>query len=326
MAHILLVGPGAIGGIVAAWLAQDSQHTVTVAARTPFDRLELETPWGAISARPRVITSLSQTTPVDWVLVATKAYDVAGAAAWLAGSLNDQTRVAVLQNGVEHVERFAPYVAVERIVPVMVDIPAERKSPGYIRQRAAGHMVVSSGAAGAAFVALFANTKLKVTTHDDFKSQVWKKLCYNCAGALSGIAMKPAVISRHDGVAEIMRGLVRECIAVARAEGATLDDAIADEVVAGYRRSPPDSVNSLHGDRIAGRQMEIDARNGVIVRIGRKHGIAAPLNQMAVWLLEAVQDTAPSGAAAASPSSPSRGGAPPATAPSADAQRGGNSA
>ena len=32
--------------------------------------------------------------------------------------------------------------------------------------------------------------------------------------------------------------------------------------------------------------MEIDARNGVIVRLGRKHGIPTPYNQMAVALLE----------------------------------------
>jgi 2-dehydropantoate 2-reductase len=46
-------------------------------------------------------------------------------------------------------------------------------------------------------------------------------------------------------------------------------------------------VNSLLADRIAGRRMETDARNGVIVRLGEKHGIATPLNRMAVAVLEA---------------------------------------
>ena len=35
--------------------------------------------------------------------------------------------------------------------------------------------------------------------------------------------------------------------------------------------------------------MEIDARNGVIVRLGGKHGIAAPMNALMVALLEAAQ-------------------------------------
>lgn len=54
------------------------------------------------------------------------------------------------------------------------------------------------------------------------------------------------------------------------------------------RNAPPDSVNSLQADRMEGRPMEIEARNGVIVRLGRKHGIPTPCNQMAVALLEAL--------------------------------------
>jgi 2-dehydropantoate 2-reductase len=87
-----------------------------------------------------------------------------------------------------------------------------------------------------------------------------------------------------------MRALVRECIAVGRAEGATLDDAIPDEIVAGARRAPKDAGNSMYADRRAGRPMEYDARNGVIVRLGKRHGIAAPMNTLMVDLLEAAQN------------------------------------
>jgi 2-dehydropantoate 2-reductase len=37
--------------------------------------------------------------------------------------------------------------------------------------------------------------------------------------------------------------------------------------------------------------MEYDARNGVIVRLGRKHGIDTPMNQLMVTLLEAAQQS-----------------------------------
>ncbi|MEG3181475.1 ketopantoate reductase C-terminal domain-containing protein [Sphingomonas sp. LT1P40] len=78
-----------------------------------------------------------------------------------------------------------------------------------------------------------------------------------------------------------MHALVVECIAVGRAEGAQLDDALADRVVAGYRADPADAVNSILADRLAGRPTEADARNGVIARLGAHHGIATPLNDMA---------------------------------------------
>ena len=289
MTSIAIVGPGAIGGTIAAWLAQHPAHQVSIAARTPFTTLHVEHPSGSLTAHPQVWTDPAQARRVEWVLVATKAYDSASAAQWLTALRDDATRVAVLQNGVEHVARFAPHVPAERIVPVMVDCPAERTAPGRIRQRGAIHMVVPQGAAGAAFVGLFAHSAIDVSETADFTTQVWRKLCLNSAGALSAILLKPAGIVQHDGVAAIMRQIIAECAAVARAEGAQLDDSVIDDVIAGMRRSPPDSINSLHADRVLGRPMEIDARNGVIVRLGRKHGIATPINEMVVALLEAAQ-------------------------------------
>jgi 2-dehydropantoate 2-reductase len=292
MSTLAIIGPGAIGGTLAAWLAQNARHQVIVAARTGFDSLEVETPYGVLRASPTVLTDPSQARRfgdvVDWVLVTTKAYDAAGAAAWLKELRRDNTRVAILQNGVEHVERFAPYVPVSQLLPAMIDCPAERLSPGRIRQRGDGRIVVPDSDAGRAFAELFAGTRIDVTTNADFKTQIWRKLCVNSAGAISAVLLKPGIV-HHDGVAEIMRAVIRECVAVGRAEGAKLDDDIVESVIAGYRKAPRDSINSLHADRIAGRPMEIDARNGVIVRLGRKHGIPTPMNAMIVALLEAAQ-------------------------------------
>ena len=287
MPSIAIVGPGAVGGTVAAWLAQAPGHAVTVCARTPFDRLEVETPAGTVTAAPRLLADPADAAPVDWVLVATKAYDAAGAALWLRGLVGPDTRVAVLQNGVEHVARFAPWVAAERIVPAVVDIPAERSGPGRVRQRRMGTILVPEGPDGRAFVELFAHTPIGVATTPDFLTAAWRKLALNCAGAVNALTLKPAGIARLEGAAGVMRALVAECVAVGRAEGADLPGDLPDRVVEGYRAGPPDAVNSLHADRAAGRPMELDARNGVIVRLGARHGIPVPANAMVVALLEA---------------------------------------
>lgn len=289
MPRIAIIGPGAIGGILAAWLAQDPDNAVTVCARTPFDRLEVETPTGHISASPRVVTDPEGPEAADWVLVATKAYDAASAARWFPAVRRDDTPVVILQNGVEHVERFAPYLPVDRIVPAVIDCPAERTAPGRMRQRGPSWIVVPDSAHGRAFVPLFARTNFDVSS-GDFRTRAWAKLCINAPGAISAILMKPTGVIQVEPIPELTRGIVRECIAVGRAEGATLDDGIVESVVEGARRAPPDSLNSLIADRMAGRPMEIDARNGAIVRLGRKHGIPTPLNEMAVALLTAAQD------------------------------------
>jgi 2-dehydropantoate 2-reductase len=222
------------------------------------------------------------------VLVCTKAYDAPGAAAWFGGLVTPRTHVAILQNGVEHRERFAAYLRPDRLVPVMVDIPSERSAAGLVRQRGPGRMVAPDDAAGRVFASLFAGTPLDVAVTPDFTSTVWRKLCVNSVGILNAVLLQPAGVFRQDAVAEAARAIVRECVAVGRAEGAVLDDAIPDTVVQGYRNAPPDSVNSIHADRADGRPMEVDARNGVIVRLGRTHRIPTPCNQLALAVLEAM--------------------------------------
>ncbi|MBV9881617.1 MAG: 2-dehydropantoate 2-reductase [Sphingomonadaceae bacterium] len=287
--RIALIGPGAIGATVAAWLAQSPELALTLCARTPLDRLEIDAPDGRISAQPEVLTDPAAAKPVDWVLVCTKTYDVAGAATWLEHLLGPDTRVAVLQNGVEHVARFAPYVPVERIVPAVVDISAERSAPGRVLQRMNGNILLPAGPDGEAFVALFAHTPIAVRTTGDFTTALFRKLTVNCAGGVCGIVDKPNGISRDPAIAELMVALAEECVAIGRAEGAKLADDLAAAVVRGYQNSAPDSINSLHADRMAGRPMEIDARHGVIVRLGETHGIPTPMNRLVVTLLTAIQ-------------------------------------
>ncbi len=288
MATLAIVGPGAVGGVIAGWLTQRGEHKLTLCARRPVGELTVELSSGIMKLTPTVLTDPAQGRPMDWVLVTTKAYDAAGAAAWFPRLVGPQTLVAILQNGVEHRERFAPYLDSAKILPVMVDIPAERPMPGRIVQRGPGKMAVPAGEEGARFGELFSGTALTVTQAADFKSAVWRKLCLNSVGAINALLLKPTGVFRDENIGRLAVAMVRECMAVGRAEGAVLEDELAESVLASCRQAPPDSVNSLHADRAAGRPMEIDARNGAIVRFGRKHGIPTPCNETAAILLAAM--------------------------------------
>lgn len=286
MPRIALVGPGAIGGLAAAWLCQDDRNDVTVCARTPFEHLELETPEGELKAHPTVLTCPENGIEADWILVATKAYDSDSAATWFSHLMGEETRVAVLQNGVDHVERFSKFLPAERITPVIVDCPTERTEPGVIRQRGPATMVVPESEVGKAFTDLFERTAIDASTSKDFTTIAWRKLCINAAGAVNALTLQPEGIVNDPHAEWAMRQLIQETVAVGRAEGANLDESIADEVIEIFRSHPADTVNSLHADRLAGRPMEIDLRNGVVVRLGSRHGIATPYNAMAVALLK----------------------------------------
>jgi 2-dehydropantoate 2-reductase len=288
MARVAIVGVGAIGGVTAALLQQAGGHELLLCTRRPMSELSVETPDGLASIHATFVTDPGKVSGADWVLVATKAYDVNGAVKWLERLCSKGAPVAVLQNGVEHRERFAPYVATEKILPVMVDCPAERQALERIRQRGVMHLKVPDSTLGCDFVALFAGTPADATVVSDFPSVVWRKLCFNSAGVLSALLLQPAGVVRGEALGDVALQIIRECAEVARAEGAHLEENVADLVLAAQRAAPADSINSMLADRQAGRPVEIDARNGVIVRLGRKHGIATPANSMAVALMEAM--------------------------------------
>ncbi|HEY2516702.1 MAG TPA: 2-dehydropantoate 2-reductase [Polyangiaceae bacterium] len=287
MTSIALVGPGAIGGTVAAWLARAGRHELVVCTRTPFDRLVVLAPDGeTIDVAPRLLAEPSAAAPVDWVIAVTKTYATAGAARWIERLLGPSTRVAVLQNGVEHMERFAGLVPRERTLPVITDMPAERSAPGRIRQRRHGLIAAPAGELGARFAALFEGTPLTVSLTDDFLSASWRKLVLNSAGVVNALTLKPAGVARNEKAAALMRAIAEESASVARAVGARIDASLPEEVVERYRTGPPDAVNSILADRLAGRPLEVDARNGVVVREGAKRGVPTPFNWMAVAVLE----------------------------------------
>jgi 2-dehydropantoate 2-reductase len=117
-------------------------------------------------------------------------------------------------------------------------------------------------------------------------------LCVNSAGAVSVLSNEPGGVARREPAAAIMRALIRECIAVGRAEGAVLDDSLIESVVQRYRDAPADSVNSMLADRRASRPMEWDARNGVVGRLGKAHGIATPVSDTVAGLLATIDESA----------------------------------
>lgn len=286
--RVAIVGVGAIGGALAGVLDRAGKLELALCTRQPLPQLDVTWPDGETRVTAPNFTAPDRAAPVDWVIVATKTYDAESAASWFPALCAQGAPVAIVQNGVEHRERFQPYIAAERLLPVVINCPVERSAEGHVNVRGACTMKVETGELARSFAALFDGSAATVELVPDVLTVAWQKLCINAAGVLCGLTQKSNSVLWSEPISTIAAGIVEECAAVGRAEGAQLDVAMAQFVLDHYRRLPADSVNSLLADRLAGRRMEVDARNGVIVRKGQKHGIPTPLNQMAVALLEAV--------------------------------------
>ena len=88
-----------------------TEHEITLCTRRPLQQLTVTIPSGLVRVKAHNVTVPESAEPVEWVIVATKAYDAEGAAKWFPDLCAHGPPVAVLQNGVEHRERFAPYVS-----------------------------------------------------------------------------------------------------------------------------------------------------------------------------------------------------------------------
>src|SRR5207247_3582237 len=116
----------------------------------------------------------------------------------------------------------------------------------------------------------------------------WMKRCLNDAGGAITALTDRSLELRQPDVARLARDLVLECVAVGRAAGAILDEGLADEIVASMIEGPGEAGTSLLADRRAGHPLEVDARNGAVVRIGQQQGIETRLNRAVTMRLAAL--------------------------------------
>ncbi|GAA3048591.1 2-dehydropantoate 2-reductase [Streptomyces olivoverticillatus] len=120
----------------------------------------------------------------------------------------------------------------------------------------------------------------------------WAKLCLNAAnGAVTALTTRRMRVFANPRVARLGRALVEEAWLVGNASGARLPDDLPDRVIERLLRMPPESGSSMLWDRLAGRPLEYDARNGAVVRAGVRVGVPTPHNDTVTALLEAISET-----------------------------------
>ncbi|MGI9596898.1 MAG: 2-dehydropantoate 2-reductase N-terminal domain-containing protein, partial [Acidimicrobiales bacterium] len=190
---VVVIGPGAIGGAIAAALT-DAGNQPLICARSRFTELTVDHPAGCSSSAVRCVTSPAELVDdgaVPWrsgdgaadvVVVAVKAHQTDGARDWLEALVGSETTVVVAQNGVEQVERVRPLVSPEAdVVPAVVWCPAERSAPGRIEVTGRAALVVPDHPGGRRLADLLVGSFFEVLLSNDFAARAWDKLLINAA-------------------------------------------------------------------------------------------------------------------------------------------------
>jgi 2-dehydropantoate 2-reductase len=292
-ARVAVLGPGGVGGLVAALLARRGDQVTCLAppataAHLAANGLELRSPTLG-DARVRVEAATRLDHPVDVCFVTVKATQLAEAVeAVPAAALGDGLVVPFL-NGIDHVawlrERYPP----DQVVAGTIRIESTRLGPGLIEHASPFAVVeVAVGKAPRGRVeelgARLAETGLDVTVRDDEAAALWSKLAVLAPIALVTTWTAAPFGEARAGHWDEVVGVAREIAAAARADGVELDEA----ATIGLLERVPDAMrSSMQKDAAAGRPIELDAIGGAVLRAAERAGTDAPVTARLVADLRA---------------------------------------
>jgi len=273
MEHAIL-GAGAIGGLVGTAVASLGEG-VTVLVRPERlpgypANLTLERPSGVITSPAKVAATLAN--PVDVLWIATKTYQLETA---LQAVQSLPSYIVPLLNGVDHVDVLRTHFGNDRVLPATIAVEAERTGPGRFVQRSPFvnlNLAASGEQVLGAMVARLRNLEFTCRFIQNEQTLLWSKLCFLGPFALATSASgmnKGEIYADAEWKRKLISAMTEAC-AVAKASGAEVE---AVQIQKMYDGLPSGIRSSMQKDLAAGRQLELDAIGGPIVRGGERHGI-----------------------------------------------------
>lgn len=241
----------------------------------------------------------------DHILVCTKSFDSLEAAKDLCEHrllLREQTGIILFQNGWGNAETFCRFFDSRRIYSARV-ITGFRRGPE-------NTVTVTVHADPIHIGSLFGGDLSKVTAvceltaqgdipcevTDSIEKDLWAKMLYNCAlnslGAVLDVAY--GVLAEHEYTRTIMNGIIAETFAVMKRAGyETHWPDYNDFLKVFYEKLVPltaDHKSSTLQDILAGKKTEIDALNGQVIELGRKHSLSVPYNVVVYNIVKFIEE------------------------------------
>ena len=317
--RVLVVGCGAIGGVIAAHLLDLGQDVsllttnaaIAAALREHGVRVTGDEPPATVHARAVFERLGSDVEPFDTVLLATQPPQVEAAAESAAGVLAPDGRVVCFQNGLCE-ERVAKIVGAERVVGAVVTWGASMLEPGLYERTSSGGFSVGR-LDGTRDVRLDELARLleaigPVSITDNLRGARWSKLAINCAistlGTIGGDRL--GVLMRQRYVRRLALEVMTEVVAVARAEQVRLEkvsgtfdlDWLALTDAERTAAASPGLMakhtlllavgaryRRLRSSMLAaierGREPAVEFLNGEVIVRAERHGIEVPVNRAA---------------------------------------------
>jgi len=286
--NILVMGAGAVGAYFGARLQQAGEQMVFCARgehlRALKDHgLKFTSYHGDFSIALTATDGPRDFAPYDLILFCVKSYDTAAAARTLEGCLNPGGAILTLQNGVENEAVLAEVFGREAVMGGNARVGAELVAPGHVVHRTGG--LIEFGeldgrdtTRAQRLAELFRRAGIFGELTMRLPTIRWEKLLWNAAfNTVTTLVQRKVgdLIDDPDGV-ELLRALMHEIAAVARAEGVALGDAQVEAQIARSRAMLREVRPSTLQDSERGKPLEYEALCGAVIRTARRHQIATP--------------------------------------------------
>jgi 2-dehydropantoate 2-reductase len=285
---VIVLGAGAIGSYYGSMLSRKTDVLI-VGRRGHVDAVNsrgLEVT-GAVEGTFDLdaSTELGSIPEGSLIILTTKAYDIEEAVNEFRELLRTDTAILVLQNGLGNEDLVQSLVGPGvDVVRGLASTGVEFLSPGRIEVKLVGEAVLPKTATGEKIGRLFASCGLGVRLSERMDIEIWRKLTMNCViNPLTALFRVPNTEIAVEGLREIRRGIVDECVRVAEKEGVRLEGDLEREVsraAASYS-----NISSMCQDIMKGRRTEIGFLNGKVSELGRRHGVATPVNDVLTSLI-----------------------------------------
>lgn len=312
--RISVIGPGAVGGTLAAALAAAGHRLEMIARPAALPALRRE---GLVVDGARVDVRLSESVSdgAELVILSVRAFDLPAAARALARSLGSRAvppPVLVVVNGLDGVERVAAVLGRrDGILGGLALFPATRRRDGRIVRTGPGGLHLGPLDArdrplAATIARALTSERLPVSAIDRLRGAQWTKLLLNEVNALPAVTgLSVQAVCRHPRTAPILAACLTETVAVAAASrisfvpigslGAQhvglIRSGSADEVVSGRLATLfgpyPNPASTLQSIRL-GRRTEADALIGAVVRAAVPVRVPVPVHRLLLGLVDEV--------------------------------------
>jgi 2-dehydropantoate 2-reductase len=282
VSRIAVLGPGGVGGFISATLSRAGEPVVVVArdatVRVIADRgiAVQSVRLGDFTARPDAVAALND--GVDVLLVTTKANALPAA----LQRIHTPPRLVVpLLNGLEHMDRLRQRFGPGVVAAGVIRIESDRPAPGRVLQTSPSFRVdlAADDPALALPLERLAATLERAglpTRIGPSEAQIlWSKLVrLNALALTTSAADRPIGFIRSDpDWRSTLELCIAESAAVANADGAPIDPA---QPLGELLQAHSELGSSMQRDLAAGREPELDAIAGAVLRAGARHGLTCP--------------------------------------------------